>query len=70
MNNRNIKSIISLFAFFGAITIGFIAMFIPPKGIIDASVLWFTAQLLVFTSSLLGIDLSIDHLKQKVSTQK
>ena len=35
-----------------AIIIGFIAMFIPPHGIIDASVLWFTAQLLVFAATL------------------
>lgn len=66
--NDVIKSIISIVAFMAAIVIGFIAVFIPPAGIIDASVLWFTAQLLVFTSGLLGINLNIDSLKKTVST--
>jgi hypothetical protein len=66
MTNTRIKTIISIVAFISAIIIGFIAMFIPPKGIIDSSILWFTAQLLVFTSSLLGIDLSLDQLNKKI----
>lgn len=69
MNNK-IKPLISIISFLSAIVIGFIALFIPPTGIIDASVLWFTAQLLVFTSGLLGIDISIDSLKRKVETHK
>lgn len=69
MNNK-IKQLISIIAFLAAIVIGFIALFIPPTGIIDASVLWFTAQLLVFTSGLLKIDISIDSLKKKAETHK
>lgn len=42
--------------FLAAIVIGFIALFIPPQGIIDSSVLWFSAQLLLFTSSILNLD--------------
>jgi TctA family transporter len=64
MEHKTIKSIISVVAFFSAVVIGFIALFIPPAGIIDASVLWFIAQLLVFVSGLLGINLSIDNIKQ------
>ena len=70
MNNNNLKSLISIISFLSAIVIGFIALFIPPKGIIDASVLWFTAQLLVFTSGLVVIDISIDSLKKKANTYK
>jgi len=70
MNNKTLKSLISIISFLAAIAIGFIALFIPPTGIIDASVLWFTAQLLVFTSGLLGIDISIDNLKKKADTHK
>lgn len=70
MNSKTLKSLISIISFLAAIVIGFIALFIPPKGIIDASVLWFTAQLLVFTSGLLGIDISIDSLKKKADTHK
>ena len=70
MSNKNLKSIMSIISFLVAIVIGFIALFMPPKGIIDASVLWFTAQLLVFTSGLLGIDITIDNLKRKANTKK
>lgn len=49
------KYIMSIAAFVAALIIGFIALFLPPIGIIDQSVLWFTAQLLVFTSGLLGV---------------
>ena len=49
------KSIMSIVAFIAALIIGFVALFLPPIGIIDQSVLWFTAQLLVLTSGLLGI---------------
>ena len=68
MNKEVIKSIISVIAFLSAVVIGFIAIFIPPSGIIDASVLWFTAQLLVFVSGLLGVDFQINALKQIAST--
>lgn len=50
------RLIMSYIAFISAIIVGFIALFIPPKGIIDNSVLWFIAQLLLFTASILGID--------------
>jgi hypothetical protein len=70
MNSKTLKSLISIISFLAAIVIGFIALFIPPTGVIDASVLWFTAQLLVFTSGLLGIDISIDSLKKKADTHK
>lgn len=70
MNSKTLKSLISIISFLAAIVIGFIALFIPPTGVIDASVLWFTAQLLVFTSGLLGIDISIDSLKKKAETHK
>lgn len=57
MKTRRYLCIIS---FAIAIVIGIVALFMPPAGIIDSSVLWFTAQLLVFTSGLLGIDITID----------
>lgn len=57
MKSKNIiKLIVSVISFVSSIVIGFIALFIPPTGVIDTSVLWFVAQLLLFTSSILGID--------------
>ena len=60
MNSREVISIIS---FLSAIVIAFIALFIPPQGIIDSSVLWFTSQLLLFTSSILGIKFNLKDIK-------
>lgn len=57
------KSKYAVVSFFSSILIGFAALILPPLGIIDDSVLWFTAQLLIFTSSILGIDMSF--LKNK-----
>ena len=57
------REVISVISFISAVVIGFIAVFIPPQGIIDASVLWFTSQLLLFCASLLGIKLDFNKLK-------
>lgn len=56
-----IKYILSIISFLSSIVIGFLALYMPPLGIIDHSVLWFTAQLLLFTASILGIDFHIDN---------
>lgn len=64
---ENIKPIISIVAFISAVVIGFIALFLPPEGIIDSSVLWFTSQLLVFVAGLLGIDLNLGKASVKKS---
>lgn len=61
----NIRKIVGLSAFVSSVIIGFIAIFMPPQGEIDNSVLWFTGQLLVFTASLLGVDLNIGHFSTK-----
>lgn len=53
---QKLKIIMSIVSFISAIGIGFWAMLIPPEGIIDSSVLWFIAQLLLFTSSIIGLD--------------
>ena len=53
---KKIKIVFAILSFISAIVIGFWAMFLPPPGVIDSSVLWFIAQLLVFTSTIIGID--------------
>lgn len=72
MNNHieHTKHILSIFAFIASLVIGFIALFLPPQGVIDSSVLWFTSQLLVFVATMLGVNLSIDNLKKKVTNIK
>lgn len=66
--NDVIKSIIAIVCMVSAVCIGFVALFCPPVGIIDTSVLWFTAQLMVFVASIIGIKLQLPHvfkLKEK-----
>lgn len=53
------KVVLADVSFFSSIIVGIIAMFMPPMGIIDSSILWFIAQLLLFTSSIIGIDYKI-----------
>ena len=65
-----LKALISSIAFFASVVIGFTALFIPPQGAIDPSVLWFTAQMLLFVSALLGVNLSLDNIGMKGKTNK
>ena len=67
---EQIELVISIASFISAIIIGVIALFMPPQGIIDKSVLFFTAQLLVFVSTLLGINLTIDGKNHYFATSK
>lgn len=57
--NDKIKNIISIICTIAAIAIAVIAIYCPPIGIIDTSVLWFTAQLLVFVASIIGVNFKI-----------
>lgn len=66
MNNKA-KNIISVGCFFAAIVIAIIAMFLPPLAVIDSSVLWFTAQLLVLCSSIVGVNFNIADVFSKSS---
>lgn len=54
-----IRQIFSIISFISSVIIAFIAVYIPPVGIIDESILWFTAQLLLFSSTMLGINLNL-----------
>ncbi len=65
-----LKALISSIAFLASVVIGFVALIIPPHGVIDSSVLWFTAQMLLFCSALLGVNLSLDNFQQIGHTKK
>ena len=56
LRNMDIKLVLSVLAFVAAIVMAFIGLIAPPKGNIDGSVNMLVAQLLVFVSTLLGID--------------
>lgn len=55
--NESVKNIISIVCMVAAIVIAFVALYCPPVGVIDTSVLWFTAQLMVFVASIIGVKL-------------
>ena len=65
-----LKKIFAVISFLCAIVIGFWAMFLPPPGVIDSSVLWFVAQLLVFTSTILGIDYHVFKTGEDIQSNK
>lgn len=53
------KSRLGIISFFASLVFGIIGLFLPPLGVIDNSVLIFIAQLLVFTSNILGFNLDV-----------
>ena len=53
------KSRLAVSAFIGSLAFGVAGFCCPPIAIIDSSVLWFTAQMLLFCSALLGINLNL-----------
>lgn len=65
-----IKNIISLCAFISAVVIAIMALWMPVVGIIDGSVLWFTAQLLVMCCSIIGIKFNPDVFKSHKNKSK
>ena len=56
---EKIRKILCVLLVISAIVIAFVVLYIPPVGIIDSSVLWFIAQSLIFSASIIGIDLKI-----------
>lgn len=62
-----VKSIIGIICLIASIAIATIALFMPVVGIIDSSVLWFTAQLLCLCASVIGIKFSIKDVFNKSS---
>lgn len=59
------KTFIAVVCVIAAICIAFVALYIPPVGIIDSSVLWFIAQALLFSASIIGIDFKIRDVFKK-----
>lgn len=72
------KTIYSGFALVSAVFIALCGVWIQPLGIVDTSLLYVIAQLLIYSASLLGISLAVEkiakHLqnfnKQNDDTQK
>ena len=65
-----LKGWLALIAFVASIVLGFTSLFIPPTGIIHSSVLVFVAQLLLFISGLIGINLTLPYGSTKRNKEK
>ena len=53
------KQIVSIGCFFASVVIAMVALICPPLGIIDTSVLWYTAQLLCLCAAIIGVNFNI-----------
>lgn len=61
-----LKKIISVFLVLAAVGFGIAGFVVPPTGIISNSVLWLIAQFLLYSATVLGIDIeALKILKQK-----
>ena len=58
-----VKVGIAIASFAWALVISGVALFLPPQGEIDQSVLLLIAQLLVLSATLLGVDSYVDKIK-------
>lgn len=58
------KIYLSIASFIFAIIFGIAGFCVPPIGIINSSVLYFTAQLFLFTATLLGVNIDFTKLKK------
>ena len=64
------KNYLSSIALLSAVAIMFIAVYLEPKGIIDTSVLYVIAQLLVYSASMLGITSAIKEITTLLTNKK
>ena len=65
-----LKYVLAVISFIAGIVIGFIALFLPPRGMIDNSVLVFIAQLLIFTSNILGFNINVPKSVKDIQPDK
>lgn len=56
------KTLYSGFALFSAVCIAMCGVWIAPMGIVDTSLLYVVAQLLIYSASLLGISSAVGHI--------
>lgn len=64
------KNFLSSTALVSAVAIMFIAVYLEPKGVIDTSVLYVIAQLLVYSASMLGITSAIKEITTLLTNKK
>ena len=58
-----VKVVIAIAAFIWALVVSGMALFLPPQGEIDQSVLILIAQLLVLSATMLGVESYVDNFR-------
>lgn len=56
------KTLYSGFALVSAVCIAMCGVWLEPQGIVDTSLLYVVAQLLIYSASLLGISSAVEHI--------
>jgi hypothetical protein len=64
------KEAIAVASFLCAILFGCAALVIPPRGVIDSSVLVLIAQLLILCATFLGVESYVDIIRRKSNEQQ
>mgnify|MGYP003410280130 FL=1 len=62
------KTLYSGFALVSAVFIALCGVWIEPLGIVDTSLLYVVAQLLIYSASLLGISSAVGHIAKHLQT--
>lgn len=60
-----LKKILAVILTISAVGFGIAGFCVPVVGVIDSSILWFVAQLLLYSATLLGIDIEYIKLFKK-----
>lgn len=62
---HNVKLYMAIASFTASILFALLALFLPPMGIIDPSVNFFIAQLLLLAATLLGVDAYVTKIRHQ-----
>lgn len=70
MNNNATKDRLATVAVLSAICFGIAGTVLPPQGVIDSSMLYLIAQLLIFAATMLGFGKTIERITNVVNEIK
>ena len=62
---EHFSAISAMILLLSGIVLSFMGFFVPPRGEISDSVLWYFAQTLIYAGSVLGIKLYVDRRLEK-----
>lgn len=66
MEKASVQNISALGMLLSGIILSFMGFFTPPKGHISDSVLWYTAQSLIYAGSIFGVSIYFDKRLREI----